>query len=201
MAFEDQFEKQTAEHGIGVGGSEGFWKPVEGANKIRIVAEPELTVSRYKFGVCYEGAEYCKKENLGPKENLSYKWLTWIIDRTMDKQYLYSMPFSVTKMITSLKTNEEYAFEDFPMPYDITLNVKNAGTKEVEYSVVPSRKETPLTAPELELYGTQTPIADVLDAMKEKARKTHSDAVQEPDEADKKIAFPEAEINPEDIPF
>ena len=193
--FEDTFNQQTAEHGIG-GGSSEFWKPIEGANKLRILSTPELVVSRYKFGVCYEGAEYCKKENLGPKENLSYKWLTWIIDRADGKQKLYSMPFSVTKEVTALKTSEEYAFEDFPMPYDITLNVKGAGTKEVDYSAMPSRKETALSAEELADYDKQTPVSDVIEAMKEKARKQHGGDVPE----NSPSSYP-TEPNPEDIPF
>jgi hypothetical protein len=194
--FEEQFNSQVAEHGIGGSASE-FWKPTEGANKVRILSTPELTVSRYKFGICYEGAEYCKKENLGPKENLSYKWLTWIIDRADGKQKLYSMPFSVTKALTNLKTNEEYAFADFPMPYDVTLNAKGAGTKEVEYSVVPSRKETKLTFDELEEYGKQTLVSDVIAAMKEKARKAHG----APETGDAGTQDYPIEPNPEDIPF
>jgi hypothetical protein len=197
-SFEDQFEKQTTEFGIGKSSGSEFWKPVEGTNKIRLLSTPELFVSRYKFGVCYEGAEYCKKENLGPKENLSYKWLTWIIDRADGEQKLYSMPFSITKDLTALKTNDEYAFEDFPMPYDITLNVKNAGTKEVEYSVVPSRKETPLLRAEIDMYATQTPVPDVIAAMKEKARKQHGGASEEVAEDEPKNVD---EIEPGEIPF
>lgn len=196
--FEDTFAKQTEEHGIGGGGGNDFWKPQEGENKIRIVATPELVVSRFKYGVCYEGAEYCKKENLGPKDNLTHKWLTWIIDRKTGQFKLYSLPFTVTKAITALKTNEEYVFEDFPMPYDVTLTVKNAGTKEAEYSIMPSRKETPLTESELAVYGTLTPVSDVISAMKEKARKTHSGAPQSESTVPTQT---EDDIDPNEIPF
>lgn len=210
MRFEQQFDEDTKTYGIGGSASE-FWKPTEGANKLRILATPMITVSRYKFGVCYEGAEYCKKENLLPKEALSYKWLTWIIDRADGNQKLYNIPFSVTKMITSLKTNEEYFFEDFPMPYDITLNVNGAGTKEVKYSVVPSRKESPITAEENELFSTQTSVEDVIAAMKEKARKAHGgegNSISEVEKRSNKIAYEVADDYPEeesikaqDIPF
>jgi hypothetical protein len=41
-------------------------------------------------------------------------------------------------------------FDEVPMPYDITLNVKNAGKLEVDYIVQGARANTPLTAPEME---------------------------------------------------
>lgn len=170
--FEKQFETDTREHGIGKGGSD-FWKPADGQNKLRILVTPEIVVSRYKFGVCYDGAEYCKKENLGPKDTLSYKWLTWIIDRADGKLKLYSMPFLVAKALTALKTNDEYGFVEFPMPYDITLDVKGAGTKEVVYSVLPARKETALTEEESDELEATTDVSKVIDAMKDKARKQH----------------------------
>lgn len=198
--FEAQFEKDTSEHGIGKE-TAGWWKPAEGSNRIRIIDTPILNVSRYKFGACYEGAEYCKKENLGPNDSLQHKWLTWIIDRADGKQKLYNMPFSVTKMITALKTDEEYTFKQFPMPYDITLNVKGAGTKEVEYSVVPSRKEIDLTPDELEAWGKQTPIEDIIEALKDKSRKQHGgEDVRQADAPS--YAYPEEEaLKAEEIPF
>ena len=175
-SFEKTFENDTSEHSIGKSSESSWYKPIEGDNKMRILSTPWINVSRYKYGACYDGAEYCKKENLGKTDSLSYKWLTWIIDRTDGKQKLYNMPFSVTKALTALKTNEEYCFDDFPMPYDVTICVKGAGTKEVEYSIVPSRKEAPVTADELQELSKQSPVEDVIEAMKEKSRKEHGGA-------------------------
>jgi hypothetical protein len=45
--------------------------------------------------------------------------------------------------------NPEYAFEEVPMPYNITLQATNAGTKDVDYSVMLSPQRTALTDAEI----------------------------------------------------
>lgn len=172
--FEARFEREAREYGIGGGNGGGDWfKVKEGSNRIRVISTPTLMISRYKHGICYDGAEYCKKENLAKDEKLQYKYLTWIIDRADAKVKLYSMPFSIAQSIVSFKANEEYAFLDFPMPYDLTIEVVGAGTKEVKYSLVPARKETPLTQEELAVLDKESTVEEVLQAMKDKARKQH----------------------------
>jgi hypothetical protein len=46
------------------------------------------------------------------------------------------MPISIAKSLGSVQEDPDYAFTKFPMPYDITINAKGAGTKEVDYQVV-----------------------------------------------------------------
>jgi hypothetical protein len=54
------------------------------------------------------------------------------------------------------------------MPYDITINAQGAGTKEVEYSVMPAKKETPLTAEERNQYETKKPLKELQQAIRAK---------------------------------
>ncbi len=199
-SFEDQFNKDLKDHGVG-GGKNDWFKVEEGENKIRVCVTPMFNQSRYKYGTCYEGADFCKKENLGDKENLINKWLAWIIDRKDGKLKLYNMPFTVSKSIVSLKTNAEYAFEDFPMPFDITLNVKGAGTKEVEYTVLPGRKEFSLTDEEKAALEKESPVEDIIAAMKDKARKQFGTA-EEKEAASAGLKYPDQESkDSEEIPF
>lgn len=170
--FSDEFDKTTKE--LGIGTENGAWfKPKEGANKLRILTSPIHSLSRFKYGICYEGAPYCKPESLGKDEKLQNKWLVWAIDRSDGAVKLYNMPYSITKEIATLQSNEEYVFESFPMPYDITLSAKGAGTKEVEYTVLASRKNTPLTDTEIEILDKQTPPEAILESMKDKVRAQH----------------------------
>ena len=60
------------------------------------------------------------------------------------------MPTTIKKMIGALQKDEDYSFDSVPMPYDITINATNAGSKEVTYAVMPSPKRVDLTAEELE---------------------------------------------------
>lgn len=193
-SFEEQFSSDTKEHGIGQDKA-AWYKAKDGENKIRILSTPEFNQSRYNYGTVYDGAEWAKKENLGKNESLTNRWLTWIIDRADEKMKLYNMPYSISKELVSLKTNAEYAFDDFPMPYDITIKVKGAGTKEVEYSVLPARKETPVTEEENARLAEQSLPSDIIASMKEKSRQKFGDA------SSAEEAPPTEDINPEEIPF
>jgi hypothetical protein len=63
------------------------------------------------------------------------------------------------------------------MPYDVTLTAKGAGTKDVEYGVIPARKETELTADEHDAIAEAKPIAELQAALVEKQ---NSKTVDEP---------------------
>jgi hypothetical protein len=78
------------------------------------------------------------------------------------------MPHGVFKQIEALQTSDDYAFEGTPMPYDITINAVHAGTKEVEYTVVPAKKETPLTAEERNDYENKKPLKELQQAIRAK---------------------------------
>jgi hypothetical protein len=55
-----------------------------------------------------------------------------VIDRTDGKFKLFFMPNTIYKQIEALQENPDYEFTDVPMPYDITINAKGAGSKDVE---------------------------------------------------------------------
>jgi len=131
------------------------------------------------------------------KGNKTFKWLCYVIDRRDGTVKPFFMPHRVYKQIEALQTNEEYAFVEVPMPYDITIAAKKAGTKDVEYTVMPARKETPLTNEELNSLDSQKSLEELQSALKEKAS---ADAEQglPPD-----YQNPEQppELTDEDIPF
>jgi hypothetical protein len=161
----------------------GYWKPKEGNNVIRILAEPAIEVSRFKDGVsmvCYKGAPYCSDEALkadvdknGNPARLNKKWLTWVIDRVSGEIMLYSMPYAVVSQLLVLKRDIDAGtdFENFPMGYDVTLAVKNAGKKEVEYKLNAHRKEVPLTEEEVADFEKQTPVDQIVEKKKDKWRR------------------------------
>lgn len=196
MGFKDEFDSGAS------GVKEDYFKVKEGANVIRVLDEPKIIVSRFskgKFvGVCFEGAPYCA--DLDEDERLHKRWKTWVIDRADGKIKLYDMPYTVAQEIRALLDNKEYTFETFPMPFDLTITVTNAGTFDAKYSVLPSRKDTPLSQEEQEAFAKKTPAAEIVERAKANAKKEWEDknAIQlnelEPTKA------PES-INPDDIPF
>jgi hypothetical protein len=54
------------------------------------------------------------------------------------------------------------------MPYDITIMAKGAGTKDVEYTVVGARQNTPLTDDEAKAFEGKPSIDEVIEKLREK---------------------------------
>lgn len=126
------------------------FKIQEGANRIRLVADP----------VPHQGS-YNGRPN--------FKWLLYVIDRTDGRVKLFFMPHTIAKAIRDLQKSDDYAFEGLP-PYDITVQAKGAGTKEVEYTVVPARQNSELTKAEQEAIAKKKPLEEVHKALKEKEK-------------------------------
>lgn len=135
----------------GLLGSGGFYKYQEGDNRIRLMSEclPHTSV--------FQGTK-------------NFKWLCYILDRRDGKVKAHFMPHKVYKAIEALQVNDDYAFSEVPMPYDITIKATKAGTKEVEYAVMPARKETPLTEDEERDLYKQKPLDELQAALKEKQK-------------------------------
>lgn len=133
----------------GVLGKGDYLKLQEGPNKVRLMSE------------CLEHAgEYQGKP--------TFKWLCYVLDRRDGKVKPYFMAHTIFKLLEALQEDPEYTFSETPMPYDITINAKGAGTKEVEYSVLPARTAVPLTPAERALWTGTLPVRDLQKALQEK---------------------------------
>ena len=173
MSFDQSFEQASKE----VGGGSQFWKPEDGDNRFRVLAEPVINVSVYnpatkKSQACYEGAEYCTDAYMS-EHNLkkSVKFLAWIL--VSDELKLYNMPYSVAKQLSAYKHDDKdgYGFDSFPMPYDVTLKVVNASTKEVEYTLVAARQNTEVDEKwTTQLEEKEKSPTEIVEAMHSKAR-------------------------------
>ncbi len=142
--------RQQAEK-AGLLGSGDYFKLKEGDNRFRLMSD------------CLpHPGEYQGKPN--------FKWLCYVIDRKDGQIKPFFMPNVIYKGIEALQLSDDYAFGDVPMPYDLTINAKKAGTIEVEYTLLPARKESPITATEYQEYEKLKPIEELQKALqKEKA--------------------------------
>lgn len=130
----------------GVLGSGDYLKLQEGDNKIRLMSE------------CLEHpGEYQGKP--------TFKWLCYVLDRRDGRVKPFFMPHTIYKQIEALQLDPEYAFDEVPMPYDITIKAKNAGKIEVEYSVIAARSNTALTPVEVKAFGEVKPIRELQAAL------------------------------------
>lgn len=132
----------------------------EGPNRVRLVSE-------------------CLPHKDDYQGKPTFKWLCYVLDRVDGKAKLFFMPHTIYKLIEALQVDPDYGFEDVPMPYDITITAKGAGNKDVEYSLIPAKKETPITALEYQELAGLKPLQDVQKALLAKTEKAtpagHSD--------------------------
>lgn len=109
----------------------------------------------------------------------TFKWLCLVLDKADGQVKPYFMPNTVYEEIEALQLNPDYAFDEVPMPYDLTLNIKGVKTKDVVYKVIPARASTPLTAEELAAIKEAKPVREVQTdfqrADAERADQTHNE--------------------------
>lgn len=151
--------RQAERDGL-IGGGE-FFKVKDGANRIRIVSD----------ALPHPG-EFKGKRN--------FKWLVYVIDRADGVVKPYFMPHRIFKTLEDFQSDEEYTFENMPMPYDIVINAKGAGTIDVEYTVI-ARKPTALTADERNLIDSAKPLRELQQQIRDKNR-PQSEQNFDPDE-------------------
>lgn len=172
---------RKAAEAAGLLGSGDYFKLKEGSNRIRLMS------------MCLpHPGEYQGKKN--------FKWLCYVLDRRDGKPKPYFMQHTVYKQIEALQTNEDYCFASVPMPYDITINAKAAGTIDAEYTVIPSPKLIPITATEAAEYAALKPLGE-LQTMLNKAKEESKPTDKKHEPQWQNLADPAPELTDEDIPF
>ncbi len=183
-SFADARRKAEDQGFLGKG---DFYKLKEGDNRIRLLSMclPHLST--------FNGTR-------------NFKWLCYLIDRRDGKVKPFFMPHTIYKTIEALQDNPDYTFTDVPMPYDVSISAKGAGTKEVEYSLIPARRESPLTEAELEDFAQQKPLSELQTKLKERDAERAATATAPPPPAPLKPplhvpAAPARDDPDDDIPF
>jgi predicted transcriptional regulator len=152
MAVDFAANMKAAEQ-AGMLSSGDYLKLKAGANRFRLMSEC----------LPHEG-EFQGRKN--------FKWLCYVLDRVDGKIKPFFMPHTIYKQIVEFQRSEEYAFDDVPMPYDLTITADaKVGTKEVKYTLTPARKNTDLSIEEKAQWATVKPLAEVKKALDEKKGK------------------------------
>lgn len=155
--------------GLVSGGKGDYLKLKEGNNRVRILDgfQPHQSFYRGKP---------------------TFKWICYVIDRVDGKVKPWFMAHAIYKQIQALQESEDYGFEGVPMPYDLTIRADGAGTIEVKYSVMPARKETPITSDEQAALKELPTLAELSKTLKEKAEKPQ-ELAPESDDDDSRVPF------------
>lgn len=171
--FQENLEQAEKKYNLGKG---EYFKPQEGANRIRLVS-------------------VCLPHESVFKGRINFKWLCQVLDRKDGKVKPYFMPHTIYRFITDLQFSEDYRFSGVPMPYDVTINANGAGSKEVKYSLIPN-KPTELTAEEQNLITDAPTIKELQRKVLENAKKTEQVEETEAEEVE-----PVEPIDTSDLPF
>jgi hypothetical protein len=172
MNWIDEREAQTKEG--------EYFNMQEGDNRFQLLTHCAPQPLKWT-GTKYEPAEE-------GDTNISIKGVCWVLQD--EKIKLAQLPYTVVKAIRALQNDPDYTFEEFPMPRLINVKAKGAGTKEVEYSVIPAPKEVSVSKEVMEELAKKPTPEEMVEKMKGK-------------KADKPFEYPERadDINPADTPF
>lgn len=208
--FADKIKAQEEEgrrEGISSQGG-GWYKFVEGDNVFRVLTEPELFFEDFKRGICYTDCGY----------QGSAKFLTFVLDMKDNKVKVARLPYGIGTTIAGFQQDEDYKFDGFPMPFNIKVKAKNAGTKEVEYTVLPSPNRSDVSEQVLGELSKSKSVAEILTKMKDDQKQKHIEDGTWQKEQDRKASLKEEiataratgngemdnypnEVNVDDIPF
>jgi len=155
----NDLEKDIQQYGGGNNSNKfEFDKTQKKTYKIRILNFPSVLATHF-FGqgvpsvVCVgieSGCEHHEEDDKKP----SIKLVTYIIDREDGKLKIAELPLSTRYDLKLLQEDEDFAFHDFPLPYDvkITSDPKNSDPKG-KYKLLGSPKREPLTSEEQESFN------------------------------------------------
>ena len=176
MGWLDEVEQKKKEEF-----EEGFFNIAEGDNRIQLLTHCAPLAQVWNAGTKkYEVAEEGAK-------GVSIKGVCWVLQEEKIKQA--KLPYTVVKAIRALQLDQDWAFTDYPMPRQINIKARGAGTKEVEYSVVPSPKETKVSKEVMDELAQKPTPEEIIEKIKGKVSQA------------KNTNIPQDDINPDDIPF
>lgn len=149
-----------------------FYRMQDGDNKFRILSEGAVLAQHFfgkgqKPSVCYgisKGCPFHKETDLNP----SIKYTCYILDRMDDTIKLADLPYSVIRSVGELQKDEDYSFDDFPMPYDIKVTYRKEEAPAKMYTVIASPKREPLSKDKLEKLDELMKKASPVDLVEKK---------------------------------
>lgn len=190
---------EGVEKEMGIGQCGDWFKIAEGDNRVRILTELTPYVSHYKVGACLGKADCptCKED---PDAKPTVKFLCHLIDRKDNIIKLAQLPYSVAKSIGDYQDDPDYSFASAPMPYDVNIKAKGAGTKEVVYTVIASPKRDNVTDETIDKLKTKKTPVQVKERMIEKRREVLG--LKSPNMVGGlSVEYPTESIHPDDIKF
>jgi hypothetical protein len=167
-----------------------------GKNPIRILSDFKKVENVFKGK--YPNSTYQRINlsgtQLAADETITTQGWAWVIDRTTGELKIGQFGVSILTAIKAIKDNPDYAFDTFPMPYDITIN--NTGDGANRYSVVAARQNTEVTADEIAKLNKKKTIADIVQAIIDKQSKPAGVSTEK---VETTVEYPDEKIDADNI--
>lgn len=151
-----------------------YFKIAEGDNRVQLLSHCA------QYNLKWNGSRYEPAEE--GEQNVSVKGVCWVLQDGVIKSA--TLPYTIIKSIRQLMLDQDYAFSSFPMPRVINIKAVGAGTKEVEYSVVPAPKETEVSAEILEQLAQKPTPEEMVEKLRDAEKKRAVAAPKEDEEID-----------------
>lgn len=170
-----------------------FYKIKEGNNVMRILTDfvkVETINTKGKYGGIVSETNQPDED-----DTVQMKGWAWAIVRgSPDELKIVQFGKTILSQLVAYRKDPEYAYDAMPCPYDVNIKAIGAGTKEVEYTVIPARQNTDVTEKEIEMLNKKKTIKDIVALIVEK---------QDEKQEAPKVATPyqEEDIDPSKIPF
>jgi len=175
----DKESKEAGEYGVGRGGDS--FRFAEGKNRVRVLAGGTPIAQHWINGkptVCYGQAKGCPhhganapKDKNGAEAKPRVQNAFYILDKSKanpEIQLAY-FPYTVFKAIKAFSEEEDYAFEELPMTYDIGVTYDPDQPPGDMYKVIAGRIVAPVDQVVLDELAKKVPIEDVVRSQKDKA--------------------------------
>ena len=192
--FKD-YEKTGKKYNIGSG---GYMKLKEGDNRVRLLTIFEDYGSHYirkqnKSYICIGKDNHCWfcEKGLVPR----VRYIGYVIDRVDGQIKLLQIGWKIYSQIGKYSKDPEYKFDVIP-EYDININ-RVGVDKNTEYTVIPARKNKPLTEKEMELITEKIKKSPTEIVEERKVRMTAKTKGEDSAGSESE----EEEVNVDDIPF
>lgn len=203
MGFKDDIAAESKQYGGG-GGNNDFFQFEKGANRMRILVQPKVIAFHFfgkgeKPDICVGIDERCPHHKEDSKKP-SIKLATYILDRKDGKVKLAELPLSISYSLSDLQEDEDQAFEDFPMPYDIKIiSDPDNNDPKAKYRLIGGTQRVPLT--ELEKTDLDNAMAKMTPEQYVQIRKDKQSGPKKEGDVDLDKEYPTEDIDPKDIPW
>jgi hypothetical protein len=160
----------AAEKEFNIGKGSDKFKFKEGENRVRVLSASVPLQNTYKG-----------------ETRVKFVTQVWDYDAAKDQEgksigklQLAFFPITIVRAIAAMQAKPDYAFTEVPMPYDLLIDAKNAGTIDAEYSVTAARTNTPVPQEALDALAKEKPIAEIGELIKQKNAQTETNSEELP---------------------